>query len=83
LCPFSINTIKAVFGAQISKDITEIKPDQKVESQIKVNVKNNSRKIAKQMTLEEIKNTDLYDFLIKIKTVLDNSGKLKSPSIKS
>lgn len=68
---FSIKAIRNIFGTQIPSDIIEIKPDEKVESQIGINVKNNSRKIVKQMTLDEIKDTDLYSFLDRVKTILE------------
>ncbi len=71
---FSINAIRNVLGTQIPDAITEIKPDQKVEAQIGVNVKNNSRKIVKQMTADEITDTDLYGFLVRIKEILENSN---------
>lgn len=71
---FSIKAIRDVFQTQIPKDIAGIKPDEKVESQIGINIKNNSRKIARQMDIEEIKNTDLYEFLIRVETILKNSS---------
>ncbi|MDD5465021.1 MAG: ATP-binding protein [Candidatus Omnitrophica bacterium] len=71
---FSIKAIRDVFQAQISKDITEIKPDKKIDSQIGINVKNNSRKIVGQMGIDEIKNTDLYEFLVRVETILKNSS---------
>ncbi len=69
---FSIKAIKDVFQAQISKDIIEIKPDEKVDLQIGINVKNNSRKIVRQMSIDEIKDTDLYEFLVRVETILKN-----------
>lgn len=77
---FSIKAIKSIFGAQIPEAITEINSDQKVESQIGLNVKNNSRKIVRQMSIDEIKDTDLYSFLIKVKTIVESSGAPKPVS---
>lgn len=60
---FSIRALREVFVNQIDSAITEIKPYEKLENQIGINVKKNNRKIAQTMTLDEIAGTDLEIFL--------------------
>lgn len=63
---FSLRALREVFENQIDSGIKEIKPDEKLEKQIGINVKNNNRKIAQLMTLDEIAETDLETFLHKV-----------------
>ncbi len=70
---FSLKALKKVFKAQISKDIIELKPNEKLENQIHINVKNNSREIVREMSMEDIKSTDLYEFLLRIQDILKKS----------
>lgn len=60
---FSLRALKEVFKSQIDDSILDIDPMLKLEDQININVKNNNRKLAQEMTLEEIQETDLYNFL--------------------
>jgi len=59
---FSLHALKKVFNTQISDEISEIKLSEKLEKQIGLNVKNNNRKLARAMELEEIADTDLMKF---------------------
>jgi hypothetical protein len=47
---------------QAWKDPDEISPDQKVEDQVGFDLKSRNREIAESMELEEIEDTDLFDF---------------------
>lgn len=66
---FSLDALRAVFGAQISPETTELDPNIKLEDQIHINVKRNNRRIAQIMNLNEIKGTDLYDFFNRVETL--------------
>lgn len=70
---FSLRAIRDVFGSQVRREITAIKPDEKLETQIGLNVKNRSRKIANLMTLNEIEDTDLFEFLTRVERILKSS----------
>ncbi|HEX8398111.1 MAG TPA: AAA family ATPase [Pyrinomonadaceae bacterium] len=67
---FTVNALRSVFHGQISDKLTEIEPDKKLFDQIKMDVKKNNRKIAKAMSLDDIKDTDLYKFFTKIERLL-------------
>ncbi len=60
---FSLTALRKVFGSQIPLSVTDIDPNIRLENQIGIDVKKNNRKIAKNMVLEEIDGTDLFDFL--------------------
>lgn len=63
---FSIDALKKVYGSQIPEDISKIKPNVKLETQLGFNVKKKNREIIKEMSIEDIKGTDLYEWLEKI-----------------
>ncbi|CAG0938181.1 hypothetical protein BROC_00136 [Candidatus Brocadiaceae bacterium] len=69
---FTIRALKEVFGAQLDEHFAEIRPDLKLEKQIGFNVKNKSHRLAKTMTIEEIRDTDLYEFFEKVQRKLEN-----------
>lgn len=71
---FSLRALRAVFGIQISSTISTIALDKKLEDQIGINVKNNNRKLAREMNLDEIAGTDFWQFLLKIKALCENSS---------
>lgn len=64
---FTPRVLREVFHSQIADDIVEIDPKTKLEDQIGIDVKKNNRKLAKAMTLDEIKGTDFYTFLSRIR----------------
>jgi len=68
---FSLEALKTVFGSQISDSISAIDQNVKLEEQIKLNPKKCNRRISKEMKLEDIKDTDLYDFLVEVKDMLE------------
>jgi len=68
---FSIRALREVFHGQFPENITEILFDTKLEDQLGFDVKKNNRKIAREMTIEEIEGTDLLEFLLKIKSILE------------
>lgn len=71
---FSLRALKQVFSVQIPADITEIKPDEKLEEQIKINVKGANRRVARAMTLEEVESTDLQASLAKVGQLLEKAS---------
>jgi 5S rRNA maturation endonuclease (ribonuclease M5) len=71
---FSLRALRQVFSVQIPADITEIKPDEKLEDQIGMNVKGTTRRISKAMTLGEIEGTDLHDFFGKVRELCEEGG---------
>jgi len=68
---FSIRALREVFNEQFPKNIKTIDPKKKLEDQIGINVKNNNHKISRQMTLEEIEGTDLFNFLLNVKKLCE------------
>ncbi|HET7152549.1 MAG TPA: AAA family ATPase, partial [Candidatus Kapabacteria bacterium] len=69
---FPLRALRSVFKGQIDDSIVEIKPNMKLEEQIHINVKKNNRKIAREMTVDEIMSTeDLYGFLNEVKKTLE------------
>ncbi|MGG3271688.1 AAA family ATPase [Priestia aryabhattai] len=67
---FSVDALREVFKGQVSEDLTCIEPNSKLENQLGINPKKNNRKIASKMSLDDIKDTDLYLFLEKVKEVV-------------
>jgi hypothetical protein len=66
---FSLRALREQFGSQIDSSISRIDPNTKLEDQIGFNVKRNSRRIAQIMTLDEIKDTDLYEFFVEVESL--------------
>jgi len=60
---FTVEALRKVFHSQIPDVITTIDPKKKLEDQISVDVKRNNRKIVRQMKLEDVKDSDLFQFL--------------------
>ncbi|MBN1621588.1 MAG: AAA family ATPase [Endomicrobiales bacterium] len=54
----------------ISSKIKSIDPNEKLEDQIKVNIKKNIRKIAQQLDLQDIVDTDLYKFCKQVESIV-------------
>lgn len=69
---FTLEALRAVFGSQIPETVNNIEHDKKLEEQIGINVKNNSRKIAREMKLSDIEGTDLYRFFDEVAATLAN-----------
>jgi AAA15 family ATPase/GTPase len=64
---FTLDAIKSVFLNQIDRKITKIDNMIKLEDQIGMNIKKNNRKIAREMTREDIEDTDLKRFFDKVR----------------
>ena len=62
---FSLRAIKEVMGEPPNK-VDELDPTRPVAEQLGFQVKRNGAKIAKEMHLDEITGTDLYEFLDKV-----------------
>lgn len=69
---FSVRALKEVFKNQIADAFEKVLPNKKLSDQIGIDVKRNNRKIAKEMTLEEIEGTDLKGFFDDVKAKLQN-----------
>lgn len=69
---FTVDALRAVFKGQINEQVTCIDPNKKLEEQIRINTKKNNRKIASEMSLDDIKGTDFYSFLEKVETLVCN-----------
>jgi predicted ATP-dependent endonuclease of OLD family len=69
---FTLDALRGVFGNQVPKHLTTIETDELLEKQIGFNVKMKNYNIAKLMTVEDIKNTDLYGFLEKVRKKLES-----------
>lgn len=66
---FTVEALRAVFGEQILEDVTEIKPDVKIDEQLGFSVKNSNRKITKIMSMDDIKGTDFAEFFSKVEEI--------------
>lgn len=60
---------------QAWKDPTEINPDEKVEDQVGFDLKSRNREIAESMELEEIEDTDLFDFFEQVEEMCRDAEK--------
>lgn len=63
---FTVQALRAVYPHQMPATVTTIAPGQKLEKQISFNVKGLNRQIAREMSLDDIKGTDLYSFLTEV-----------------
>lgn len=66
---FTVAALRAVFKAQISATLTGLNPDEPLERQLGMNVKKNNRKIAREMLLADIADTDLGKFVDRVDTL--------------
>ena len=71
---FPLRAYKEVFGSQIPDMVTEIKPDEKVSDQIKLNPKKRLKNVADATDLSDIKGTDLDKALRKMQKILEQGG---------
>ena len=62
-----LQVLREVFNSQISDSVQEIDVTKKLENQIGINVKKSTRKIAKKMSLDDIKDTDLQKFFDEVR----------------
>jgi hypothetical protein len=69
---FTLRALREVFGSQIPETITEIANDKKLKNQIGIDVKHNNRHLARAMTIDEIKGTDLHDFFMLVEQKCKN-----------
>ena len=76
---FTLEALRKVFKEQISEDLHELDPNKKVEVQIGLNPKKNNKKIAGVMTLEDIKDTDFYDFLCDVEKICKEHSRQPEP----
>jgi len=60
---FSVRALREVFHSQIPDIVTEIDPEAKLEDQIGIDVKKNNQRLARAMTIDEIK--EAYKLKIK------------------
>jgi hypothetical protein len=72
---FTLRVLREVFHSQIADSVVEIDPKTKLEDQIGIDVKKNNRKLAKAMNLDEIKGTDFYTFLSRIRETCESSNR--------
>jgi hypothetical protein len=78
---FSIRALRDVFQTQIADTVSAIDPKRRLEDQIGIDVKRNNRRLAKAMTIDEIKDTDFYQFLLTVKSLCERStNKIKGSS---
>lgn len=72
---FTLDSLRTVFGAQIKAEISSIDPNVKLEEQIGFNVKKNTRNLIRNMSMNDIKGTDLEEF---VNNVIDSLRKKKA-----
>lgn len=66
---FPLAILREVFRERIPENLDHINETEKLENQIGWNVKKSNREIAQKMTLEDIENTDLFEFFQRVRTV--------------
>jgi AAA domain, putative AbiEii toxin, Type IV TA system/AAA domain len=66
---FTLSAIATVMGGQMPPSIKELNPKQRVSDQLGFEVKRNGLRIAKEMSLEDIKGTDLEAFLKQVESL--------------
>ena len=71
---FSLNALKSIFKGQISNAVTKLEPNRSIEKQLGFSVKSQSRRIAREMDMEDIRDTDLYEFLMQVETLASSTG---------
>lgn len=69
---FTIRALKEVFKGQIPSNLSDIEPEKPLDEQININVKNNNRKLAQEMTIEEIEGNDLHKFFQKVEKLCES-----------
>ncbi len=80
---FSLPAISAVMKGQIPSGITNLDPNKAVVDQLGFEVKKNGGKIAKEMKLEDIKGTDLEEFLQQVASILNREKPNEGMTINS
>lgn len=73
---FTIPAIRTVMGGQMPPEISALDPAKKVSEQLPFELKKNGGKIAKQMSLDDVKNTDLWTFLELVQQLLGQARKV-------
>jgi predicted amino acid-binding ACT domain protein len=68
---FPLDVLKEVFNGTVGSkgsinDFTALDPNIKLEKQIGIDVKKNINKIAKTLSVDNIRDTDLYEFLLSV-----------------
>nr|WP_226556708.1 ATP-binding protein [Priestia aryabhattai] len=77
---FSVDALRHALGSQIKDDLTCIDPNSKLEDQIRLNPKKKNKKIASAMSIDDIKDTDLYGFLEQVKEILTKQSYRPQPT---
>jgi hypothetical protein len=77
---FSMQALRDVFQGQVAATVLEIDPKKKLQDQIGIDVKRNNRRLAKAMSIDEIKDTDFYQFLLDVKTLCERN-RVKTESL--
>jgi hypothetical protein len=72
---FTVTAIRTVMGGQMPSEISALDPAKKVSEQLPFELKRNGGKIAKEMSLDDVKNTDLWTFLELVRQLLEQSRK--------
>ena len=67
---FSLPAITSVMKEQMPSHVTGLDPKRRISEQLGFEVKNNGGKIAREMTLEEIKDTDFEVFLKQVESMV-------------
>lgn len=70
---FTLEVLRQVFKGNLDESITSLDPNIKLEKQIGINVKNNNHKIAKLLSIDDIRGADLHNFLLEVKKRCEKS----------
>lgn len=72
---FTIQAIRTVSNQPLPSDIMELDPKRKVSDQLGFEIKGRGWEIAKEMSLEDIKDTDFMKFLEQVKSMVTDASK--------
>jgi len=77
---FTVDALRYALGSQIKDDLTCIDPGVKLENQIGLDPKKKNKKIASAMSLDDIKDTDLYEFLEQVEEMVTKESYRPQPT---
>lgn len=70
---YTVEAIRQVYPHHLRDDVMSIKPDTKVEKQLGFDVKKGTRAIVEAMSIEDLEDTDLMEFLCRVEELCGQS----------
>jgi hypothetical protein len=74
---FTIQALNTCFNNELSEEISQINPNEKVDNQLKFmsernTIKTKNHQIISNMIIDDITDTDLYEFCLKVKEMCES-----------